>query len=386
VAGAAVFSRQRRSFLHHAQTLNGRRRQLDELEVHGGVRKNCTFSSVCGPGIDSRNSTRRIAHSLAWHEAAEDVGFIRCLDHGYPTLSRAGTITTEYELAPHRRDLRKAFVGDWIGQFQPGHLVLAGPGDCLTTGSSLDCRTAVTTARPGDPFHHAPIRASLQERTELAEVLPLLNELATASNSLAFRIAARIYFESIKSSRGLERFAAFCQFMAALSHCSEYQLLSSVRLQGFDDDISLEQINSIVNQLTDNIAQAPSMREFAAQFAMTESRFSRFPASDRKQFHRFSSIGVRHQQGLLFADGLEPLHHAHLLRRRLQQCRQLQSTLSGNKGHDAKRVPASCQPPIRRLSRIRACTSASTSAPRGQRLLLLDAGHHVGSRHRGIVA
>jgi AraC-like DNA-binding protein len=64
--------------------------------------------------------------------------------------------------------------------------------------------------------------------------------------------------------------------MAALSHCSEYQLLSSVRLQSFDDDISLEQINSIVNQLTDNIAQAPSMSEFAAQFGMTESRFSRF--------------------------------------------------------------------------------------------------------------
>jgi len=28
-----------------------------------------------------------------------------------------------------------------------------------------------------------------------------------------------------------------------------------VGLQSFDDDISLEQINSIVNQLTDNIAQ-----------------------------------------------------------------------------------------------------------------------------------
>jgi AraC-like DNA-binding protein len=49
-----------------------------------------------------------------------------------------------------------------------------------------------------------------------------------------------------------------------------------VRLQSFDDDVSLEQINSIVNQLTKNIAQAPSMSEFAAQFGMTESRFSRF--------------------------------------------------------------------------------------------------------------
>jgi AraC-like DNA-binding protein len=37
-----------------------------------------------------------------------------------------------------------------------------------------------------------------------------------------------------------------------------------------------EQINSIVNQLTQSIAQTPSMSEFAAQLGMTESRFSRF--------------------------------------------------------------------------------------------------------------
>ena len=64
--------------------------------------------------------------------------------------------------------------------------------------------------------------------------------------------------------------------MADLSHCTSYQLLSSVQLQSCDDDVSLEQINSIVNRLTENVAQAPSLSEFAAQFGMTESRFSRF--------------------------------------------------------------------------------------------------------------
>jgi AraC-like DNA-binding protein len=64
--------------------------------------------------------------------------------------------------------------------------------------------------------------------------------------------------------------------MAELSHCREYQLLSSVQLQSSVDDASLDQVNSIVNQLTENISQAPSMGEFAAQFGMTESRFSRF--------------------------------------------------------------------------------------------------------------
>ena len=53
-------------------------------------------------------------------------------------------------------------------------------------------------------------------------------------------------------------------------------MLSSARLQSTDDATSLEQVNSIVNQLTENISQAPSMSDFAAQFGMTESRFSRF--------------------------------------------------------------------------------------------------------------
>jgi AraC-like DNA-binding protein len=77
-------------------------------------------------------------------------------------------------------------------------------------------------------------------------------------------------------AEALERFAAFCQFMTDLSRCTDYQLLSSAQLQSFDDEVSLEQINSIVNQLTESIAQAPSMSEFAAQLGMTESRFSRF--------------------------------------------------------------------------------------------------------------
>lgn len=84
------------------------------------------------------------------------------------------------------------------------------------------------------------------------------------------------YFERIKGSRGLERLAVFCQFIADLAHCTDYRLLSSAKLQSFDDEASLERINSIVNRLMENPAQAPSLSDFAAQFGMTESRFSRF--------------------------------------------------------------------------------------------------------------
>lgn len=125
-------------------------------------------------------------------------------------------------------------------------------------------------------FHHESIAEACKGIAELAEVLPLLERARNGIEFFGLSDRAREYFERIKSSRGLERLAVFCQFMADLSHCTNYRLLSSARLQSFDDEASLERINSIVNQLTENPAQAPSMSEFAERFGMSESRFSRF--------------------------------------------------------------------------------------------------------------
>ena len=210
------------------------------------------------------------------YEAAEDVGFIRCLDHGYPTPLARWHYHDEYELHLIVATSGKGFVGDWIGQFQPGHLVLTGPR-LPHNWISLDVPEGGVRLRDRViQFHHEPIARACTSVPELAEVLPLLERARNGIEFFGLSDRARVYFERIKSSRGLERFAMFCQFMTDLSRCTDYHLLSSAQLQSFDDDVSLEQINSIVNQLTESIAQAPSMSEFAAQLGMTESRFSRF--------------------------------------------------------------------------------------------------------------
>lgn len=210
------------------------------------------------------------------YEAAEDVGFIRCLDHGYPTPLARWHYHDEYELHLIVATSGKAFVGDWIGQFQPGHLVLTGPR-LPHNWISLDVPEGGVQLRDRViQFHHEPIAKACTSVPELAEVLPLLERARNGIEFFGLSDRARISFDRIKSSRGLERFAAFCQFMTDLSRCTDYQLLSSAQLQSFDDEVSLEQINSIVNQLTESITRAPSMSEFAVQLGMTESGFSRF--------------------------------------------------------------------------------------------------------------
>ena len=210
------------------------------------------------------------------YEAAEDVGSIRCLDHGFPTPLARWHYHDEYELHLIVSTSGKAFVGDYIGQFQPGHLVLTGPR-LPHNWISLDVPAGGVALRDRViQFHHESIARACKGIAELAEVLPLLERARNGIEFFGLSEQAPAYFEHIKSSRGLERLALFCQFMADLSHCTTYRLLSSAKLQSCDDEASLERINSIVNRLMENPAQAPSLSEFAQQFGMTESRFSRF--------------------------------------------------------------------------------------------------------------
>ena len=210
------------------------------------------------------------------YEALEDAGFIRCLDHGFPTPLARWHYHEEYELHLIVATSGKGFVGDWIGQFRLGHLVLTGPR-LPHNWISLDVPAGGVKLRDRViQFHHDRIAKACLSVPELAEALPVLERARNGIEFFGLSERACAYFERIKSSRGLERFGVFCQFMGDLARCTTYQLLSSAKLQSRDDERALEHINSIVNQLTDSLSQSHSAAQFARQLGMTESGFSRF--------------------------------------------------------------------------------------------------------------
>jgi AraC-like DNA-binding protein len=210
------------------------------------------------------------------YEAPGEVGFIRCLAHGFPTPLARWHYHDEYELHLITSTSGKVFVGDWIGQFQPGQLVLTGPR-LPHNWVSMDMPEGGVPERDlVIQFHHEPLTRSAATIPELAEVLPLLERARHGIEFFGMGERAQVHWQHVKTSRGLRRFTAFCEFLCDLSASTDYRLLSNVQMQSVDDDDSLDQIDAVVNRLTDNLSQPFSAADIAVELGMSESRFSRF--------------------------------------------------------------------------------------------------------------
>ena len=210
------------------------------------------------------------------YEAPQDTGVVRCLAHGFPTPLARWHYHDEYELHVITATSGKAFVGDWIGPFQPGHVVLTGPR-LPHNWISLDLPEGGVAARDlVIQFPHDPIVRAAEQIPELAEVLPLLERARHGIEFFGLSERAEAHWREIKANRGLRRFAVFCDFLSDLARCTDYRLLSNVQMQGVDDDAQLDQINAIVNRLTDDVARPLLASDVAAELGMSESRFSRF--------------------------------------------------------------------------------------------------------------
>jgi len=210
------------------------------------------------------------------YEAPEEAGLVRCLAHGYPTPLARWHFHDEYELHLIVATSGKAFIGDWIGPFQPGHLVLCGPR-LPHNWVSLDAGEEGVPERDlVIQFRHEPLARAAEHVPELREVMHLLERARNGIEFFGLSERAREHWTAVKSSRGMMRFARFCEFLDDLARCTDYRLLSSVQIQGAEGDAGTEQINRIVNRITANVAEPISAGDLAAELGMSESRFSRF--------------------------------------------------------------------------------------------------------------
>jgi AraC-like DNA-binding protein len=210
------------------------------------------------------------------YEPPETAGFLRCLAHGFPTPLARWHYHDEYELHLIVASSGKAFVGDYIGFFLPGHLVLTGPRLPHNWISTDVPKGGIAVRDLVIQFPHAPLEQAAGGIPEFAEALPLLERARHGIEFFGLSTQAEACWHQVKASRGLLRMGAFLAFLGQLARCTDYRVLSQAQLQSPGDDAQLGQIDVIVSRLMDDLTHPVSAAELAHGLGMSESRFSRF--------------------------------------------------------------------------------------------------------------
>ena len=215
-------------------------------------------------------------NSTQGYEPEGSYGYLRCLEHGAPNDLIRWHHHEEYELHLITATTGKMFVGDYIGSFKPGNLVLTGPRlphNWITTDmpeEGVDRRDFVLQ------FLGEPFRKSSEHLPELKQALPLLNRAKNGIEFFGISEIAEQQLKCIKESTGLRRFNHFLELILVLSEHPDYQLLSTTQIQSSDSDASMNRISEVVDYITENYASQFSMADIANKTGMDSSQFSRY--------------------------------------------------------------------------------------------------------------
>lgn len=230
---------------------------------------------------------KSVHHTLQMeHDCARDAqhgfepdgrfGFIRYLEHGVPSTLVRWHYHEEYELHLICASSGRVFVGDYIGQFSPGHLVLTGPRvphNWVTVDAPEE---GVKLRDMAVQFSHAPLEQMAATIPEVRSILPLLSRATHGIEFFDLSEQAMRRLGRIRDSRGLPRFIELLTLLGELAESSNYQLLSTIPMQSSDDDDALDRISSAVTFIVQNFSSQFSMKDLADRLGMSERTFTRF--------------------------------------------------------------------------------------------------------------
>ncbi|HEX7637845.1 MAG TPA: AraC family transcriptional regulator [Burkholderiaceae bacterium] len=209
------------------------------------------------------------------YEAPDGREWIRCVAHGSPTPLERWHCHDEYELQLIVDTHGQAFVGDYVGHFEPGHLVLTGPRLPHNWVSADLPPDGLATRSLVIQFLDKPLREGMRAIRELEELQPLLDKARHGIEFFGLGERVRERFQRLRQCHGLRRFVELADLLCLLQHCGDYRLLSSTPVDGtLAGDVGAS-INAIVDLVHERYAEPLSTAEAAAHVHMSESRFSR---------------------------------------------------------------------------------------------------------------
>ena len=209
------------------------------------------------------------------HGREGSFGFIRCLQHGVPTPLVRWHHHDEYELHLIVATRGRAFVGDYVGHFEPGHLVLTGPRLPHNWISNDIPPEGVPVRDMLLQFPDAPLRQAAELIPDLRAALPLLDRSRLGIEFFGISQAVRQGIERIHQSQGLPRFSEFLAVMGELVRCTDYRLLSSRPLENARNEGTSDNMSRTIDYIVAHSNEPLSLAELSQRAGMCESQFSR---------------------------------------------------------------------------------------------------------------
>lgn len=196
--------------------------------------------------------------------------------HGYPFHTVRWHFHPEYELHFVTETTGRYFVGDFIGEFRPGNLVLTGPNlphnwiSNLPEGTTVARRSMVLQFT--DPF----IRRTMDAFPELAGVGRLLDE---CRHGLLFAEktsrAVLPVFDELINIQGIGRIARFIEILALLAADDARRTLAGAGYQPDPSGYMSAAINKVLAHISEHLTE-PSWEGGLADIAgQSGSAFSR---------------------------------------------------------------------------------------------------------------
>lgn len=197
-------------------------------------------------------------------------------EHGYPFHTVRWHFHPEYELHLVCATSGRYFIGDYVGQFTSGNLVLVGPNLPHNWVSEVADETTV------------PLRSRVMQFTEdfISRTISCFPELAPA-RKLFERSSAGVLFSSetshrvadlmrrIISATGTERVALFLGIIAALEQDRETQTLTSQHYLPDPSGFMSTGINAVLAHINDNLTDELDEATLARLAGVTPSTLSR---------------------------------------------------------------------------------------------------------------
>ncbi|NVK43655.1 MAG: AraC family transcriptional regulator [Oceanospirillaceae bacterium] len=231
---------------------------------------------------------------------------IRYLQHGYPSELVRWHYHKEYELHLIKTTHGKVFVGDYIGNFGPGQLILVGPNlphnwiSQMPEGQSVELRDRVVN------FSETLVDAC-------AGVMPEMQALAPFWERARFGIEfldpvlvqqADELLADLADAGGFRRLTRFWTLLELLASAPDYRILSTSSYIPATGKRLLEKASDAIQFIFDHYDRELSLEDVAEHLDMTPSYFSRF--FRKATGHRF----IDFVNGLRISRACERLAHS----------------------------------------------------------------------------